>query len=236
MRQLALSAILYNGMLSVYFLLTARFRWSNRRISRTVEPLMHIVAIRFPLLTASVGAFMDIFAEPALGLGCFINYGYGVTGEDVDGGRDLFRIGWVFVGIPRFVAGTLIIVNNIVIWRFVKQHARPFLLLQKNQNQSLRSRFAASRGSSSFSSLVTDGVAAAASEGGGSKSKSNCAKRKSSKSTAAVSVKSRFDGSVLSRFDDESMLVVTTTKSLRSMEGPQQHKNDEGMHRFGARQ
>ena len=208
--QLAISAILYNGMLSIYFLLTARFRWSNRKISKTVEPLMHIVAIGFPLLTASVGAIMGFFAEPELGLGCAVNSGPGVTDESVDEQRDLSGIGWVFQGIPRVVIGTLIIINNLVIWRFVKRQARPFL---RQTHLHSTSRISSSGASTSSSSMT--GVAEEESK---KFNKFNRATRKSGIPTATVTPPSRFD--------DESMLIVTA-ESENDMDVQQQTDDEE---------
>jgi hypothetical protein len=114
--QLSLSAIIYNGMLSFYFLL-ARFHLSNKEIATWIEPLMHMVSIGYPLVTASVGAVLGFFSEPELGLGCVVNdhprncgSSPGKTGEYCVS----VTIGWIYMGIPRLTTGTAIVCNNVV--------------------------------------------------------------------------------------------------------------------------
>eukprot|EP00980_Cylindrotheca_fusiformis_P017214 scaffold5297_cov104-Cylindrotheca_fusiformis.AAC.7 len=69
MNQISFSAVLYNGMLSIYFLLTARFGFKNEYIASAVEPLMHVISIGYPLLTATAGSTMECMEKPRLLLG-----------------------------------------------------------------------------------------------------------------------------------------------------------------------
>eukprot|EP00980_Cylindrotheca_fusiformis_P017216 scaffold5297_cov104-Cylindrotheca_fusiformis.AAC.9 len=71
MNQISFSAVLYNGMLSIYFLLTARFGFKNEYIASTVEPMMHVVSIGYPLLTATAGSIIGVYGEAAAALGCW---------------------------------------------------------------------------------------------------------------------------------------------------------------------
>lgn len=73
LNQLSYSGTLYNGFLSLYFLLTARFGMQNKEIARRIEPSMHIFSVGFPTLTGFVGLFMGVYAEPEVGLGCWVN-------------------------------------------------------------------------------------------------------------------------------------------------------------------
>ena len=66
--QVSYGALLYNAMLSFYFLLTARFGWSNKDLSKWLEPLMHVFSIGYPLVTATAGLILDVYSETALGL------------------------------------------------------------------------------------------------------------------------------------------------------------------------
>ena len=64
LNQVSYSGILYNGMLSFYFLFTARFGMKNEQIQKRIEPAMHIFSIGFPFVTAFVGLFMGVYHEP----------------------------------------------------------------------------------------------------------------------------------------------------------------------------
>lgn len=123
--QLAYSAILYNGMLSYYFLFAARFGLNNKTISKYIEPSMHVLSIGFPLVTASVGLVMGVYAEPTMGMGCWVNDyprncgdGLDDTGEECLSGE----IGWIFGGLPFLFVGASLVINNLMIWAFVRKH------------------------------------------------------------------------------------------------------------------
>ena len=61
--QFGTSALLYNGMLSYFFLLRLRFEHHVNAITVKFEPIMHILALGFPLVTAFLGLFMDAYGE-----------------------------------------------------------------------------------------------------------------------------------------------------------------------------
>lgn len=61
--QLGTSALVYNGMLSFFFLLRLRFEHNVTAITQKFEPLMHIVAVGYPLVTAFLGLFFDAYGE-----------------------------------------------------------------------------------------------------------------------------------------------------------------------------
>lgn len=63
LNQFSYSGVLYNAMLSYYFLLVTRYQMKNNRIAKRIEPAMHLLCIFFPLTTASVGLLMDIYGE-----------------------------------------------------------------------------------------------------------------------------------------------------------------------------
>lgn len=70
--QISYSALLYNAMLSFYFLLTARFGLKNDQISRRIEPIMHAICLGYPTITAWTGLFMDAYSESGMALGCWV--------------------------------------------------------------------------------------------------------------------------------------------------------------------
>ena len=63
-QQLLYAVILYYGSLSLYFVLTARFGFSNRLVARRIEPFMHIFCFGYPLVTAFIGLFLSAYSEP----------------------------------------------------------------------------------------------------------------------------------------------------------------------------
>eukprot|EP00980_Cylindrotheca_fusiformis_P027742 scaffold22540_cov137-Cylindrotheca_fusiformis.AAC.3 len=70
LNQLSYAGMFYNAMLSYYFLFTARFSMKNDRIEKRIEPLMHGLSVGFPFLTAVIGLFLDVYAEPEVAVGC----------------------------------------------------------------------------------------------------------------------------------------------------------------------
>lgn len=67
LNQLIYGVILYYGSLSIYFVLTARFGYSNDHISHGVEPYFHIFCFGYPLVTSFVGLFLGAYSEPEVG-------------------------------------------------------------------------------------------------------------------------------------------------------------------------
>lgn len=70
LNQISYAGTFYNGMLSFYFLFTARFALKNEHIQKRIEPLMHSVSLGFPISTAFVGLFLKVYAEPEVNIGC----------------------------------------------------------------------------------------------------------------------------------------------------------------------
>ena len=65
--QLIYGVILYYCCLSIYFLLTARFGFTNSQIAHRVEPYMHVFCFGYPLVTSFAGLFMGAYDEPEVG-------------------------------------------------------------------------------------------------------------------------------------------------------------------------
>ena len=59
--QLGFSVPLYSCSLCIYFLLVIQFGKTNAYISKKFEPVMHMVAIFFPLLTSFLGLALDLY-------------------------------------------------------------------------------------------------------------------------------------------------------------------------------
>ncbi|KAL3926944.1 MAG: hypothetical protein SGBAC_013274, partial [Bacillariaceae sp.] len=123
-------------MLSFYFLCIARFGIGNEKISKCIEPFMHILSIGYPLVTGLAGAFMGVYSEPELSNACWVNNypkncgtvlldGPGASGETCISPK----IGWAFAGVWYIVALVSLMGNNIIIcihvWRQTRQIRRP---------------------------------------------------------------------------------------------------------------
>ena len=131
--QWGFSGILYNGMLTVYFLLTVRYGYKDRDMTMSskrccccsVEFIMHFISIGYPLLTAIIGLCLDVYDESELGLNCWVgNYPkncgpdlvYGESGEQCYG----VYIAYIFGGVVIFPTMIIVIINNILIYKFVR--------------------------------------------------------------------------------------------------------------------
>ena len=137
--QLSNSAAFYSAMLSVYFLCTARFRLKNAFIAARIEPFMHILAIGFPLITATVGAILGVYADTAAGAGCWVNdYPRNCGSEPGSTGEECLSpiIGWFYFGLPLIVIMSSLIVINFVIWRFVRKQTKLHLPEVKKGEES----------------------------------------------------------------------------------------------------
>lgn len=63
LNQFSYSGVLYNSMLSFYFLLTARFGFRNLRIAQRIEPMMHTLSLGYPTITAIIGLLLNTYGE-----------------------------------------------------------------------------------------------------------------------------------------------------------------------------
>lgn len=157
------SSACYSAMLSFYFLMTARFGLKNDYIAKWFEPWMHVISIGYFLGTAIVGAALGVFADTSVGHGCWVSltvtnpyllsghlYSYimfsisklqvndyppncghepGQSGEDCMA----LTIGWTFYGYPSILIFVSLLLNNLVIYVFVRRQTRP---LQQKQTWS----------------------------------------------------------------------------------------------------
>jgi hypothetical protein len=119
--QFAFSGILYNGMLSYYYLLTVRFAYQDRQMERWIEPWMHILSIGFPTITALIGAIVGVYSDSEIGLQCWVdNYPKG-CGDHVGVPCLSPLIGWIFGGWIMVFMIVSMVVNNVTIYVFVRR-------------------------------------------------------------------------------------------------------------------
>ena len=123
--QFAFSSVLYNGMLSYYYLLAVRFGIKDKSTTmKYVEPIMHLFSVGFPLLTATLGTIKGYYSDVEIGLTCWVDdyprncgYGVGQSGEKCLSPM----IGWIFGGSIMFFVLLSIAINNLVIYLFVRR-------------------------------------------------------------------------------------------------------------------
>ncbi|CAJ1960328.1 unnamed protein product [Cylindrotheca closterium] len=119
--QLSYGTICYNGMLSFYFLLTARFGRSNAYVARVVEPWMHLVSNGFAVITSVVALVIGAYGEMAHSNGCWVaNYPRECGGEDGPVCKSRL-IGWLYFGLPAIIVLICLLVNNSIIFMFVRR-------------------------------------------------------------------------------------------------------------------
>ncbi|KAL3934291.1 MAG: hypothetical protein SGBAC_009956 [Bacillariaceae sp.] len=126
MTQFSYCTILYNAMLSFYFLLTARFGYSNQEIAARWETSMHVLCLGWPLLTAYAGLYLNLYGDREANMGCWIRQdiplncgaiGDGKTGEECHTRLFLLLFGGL-VFVPSFL---VIVINNLIIGLFVRK-------------------------------------------------------------------------------------------------------------------
>jgi hypothetical protein len=122
--QFTFAGILYNGMLSYYYLLTVRYGYKDPQMSKCAEPVMHIVSIAYPVITGLIGVIFGFYSELELGIQCWVNdYPRNCGSLDGQSGEPCLSptIGWIFGGAVVFFVIISIVVNNVIIYRFVRQ-------------------------------------------------------------------------------------------------------------------
>jgi hypothetical protein len=124
-QQISFASVFYNGMLSIYFLLTVKYGVKNHEFSKKFEPWMHLLAIGYPLTTAMIGAGMGVFNELQLGQGCWVSsYPEGCGCDESKGeyGECCIDhwIGWIFGGLPIVLLFLVVLASNLLVFLHVK--------------------------------------------------------------------------------------------------------------------
>lgn len=138
--QLGFAAMWYNGMLSLYYLLTVRFGVTEAFFAKRVEPFVHFLSISYPLITSIYGLVLGVYNELDLGMGCWVS-SY-PTGCDLDPNDDFkcksFKIGMAFIGYPFAIILLVIILNKIIIFAYVRKTVRRIQLRSSYLTQDER--------------------------------------------------------------------------------------------------
>lgn len=124
------STALYSFALSFYFLCTIRFKIKAHSFAIRVEPFLHLIALSVPLLTSVASFAMDTYHESELGAGCFID----CTDEVVEAGEcNAHIVAYLFVGLPLFASFVGLVINNTVIFIYVRKVIRKTYRVALNQ-------------------------------------------------------------------------------------------------------
>lgn len=113
--QYSLTTRFYNGMLALYFLLTTKFGFTNARISKRIEPVMHAISISYPLVTALGFILKDEYGEVPSALGCARSLSLGDSKEST-----MVQDG-VYFALPTVLLLIILVVCNVMILMFVRQ-------------------------------------------------------------------------------------------------------------------
>ncbi len=103
-------AIWYNCILSFYYLLTVRFRVKREVFCRKYELWMHLSGILFFPITSVTGYYARWYGEQALTMTCWVRFGDNAE-----------LVSYVYAGIPLAVTYLSLIINNIVIYVYLRK-------------------------------------------------------------------------------------------------------------------
>ncbi|CAB9514459.1 expressed unknown protein [Seminavis robusta] len=118
-QQLTFVSAWYNGMLSIFFVMTVRWGVPDRIFAQHYEPVMHVISIGFPLITAIVGAVMGWYREISVGMGCWISKwpeGCGCNEGETGECCQSQLVAWIVGGLPSLLTFTLILCNNLLVF------------------------------------------------------------------------------------------------------------------------
>ena len=113
-------AVWYNTLLSFYFLLTMQYQVKPMEFRRKYELLMHLSGAIFFLITAITGLAGGWYSEERLTMACWIDEvpnGCRAAGTRCYGSLAAY----IFGGIPMAITLCSLIVNNTVIYLFVRR-------------------------------------------------------------------------------------------------------------------
>jgi hypothetical protein len=120
--QFSATSIFYNGMLSFYFLLTARYGFSNDYIAAKLECWAHLLSVGLPFACACVAAGLGLYGEMTCGMGCSVSRAPECDGEILCISRILGSISYA---LPATVVFICLVINNTIILLYVRQQIRP---------------------------------------------------------------------------------------------------------------
>ena len=117
--QIAYAAVVYNGLLSFYYLLTVRLGVKRQRFATRYEIPFHLCTIIYFVGTAISGSVIGLYSEKEVGFQCWVNdYPQGCA----DQGNCISQyIIWAFGVVPTLAMFAAIVINNLVIYCHVRK-------------------------------------------------------------------------------------------------------------------
>jgi hypothetical protein len=136
----------YNCCLAIYYLLVIRYGWSDERIARRVEPLMHFISVGFALQlgTATAGIVLDLYNP--LGWECWIaesprgcTQSYKNEGPtDCVRGDNANLFHYLFLYIPTWIAFFILTCSMLLIYVRIRKLENVSSQHHGSQNQQRR--------------------------------------------------------------------------------------------------
>ena len=149
--QFGVAAVMYNASLSIYYLLRIRNGWAVTKISKQIEPALHVIPIVFALATVIASLVLDLFNSGLFDCwiapfpqGCqqswLTSTGNGNAVPCIRGDNaSLYQ--WVFDLIPKWTSILVVTVNMILIYYSVlrqEQQTMRFSMQQQVSGQASR--------------------------------------------------------------------------------------------------
>jgi hypothetical protein len=127
--QMTIASPLYNGSLSLYYLLTINYNWPDERIKK-IEKWLHILPLGYALLSSSIALGLDMYGN--VEWLCWIKPD--VEDDDDDGGgraavptnaqKNFVIFQWVFLFGPLWVTILFVSLVFYVLYRKVKENEK----------------------------------------------------------------------------------------------------------------
>jgi hypothetical protein len=125
--QAGVAAVMYNGSLSILYLLTIQYGWTSTRLQRSVEIWLHLVPILFAVSTMVAGIPLKLYNSGLFD--CWIapfpqscQQSWRSNGETTcERGDNASLYQWGFDLIPKFSAIVVATVNMILIYIYVRK-------------------------------------------------------------------------------------------------------------------
>lgn len=118
--QMGVGVALYNASLSLYFLLSTRYKIPNDKLAKKIEPFFHIISLGFPFITG-LYATLQGYMNPTPTLCWIAEKPRGCKGDECIRGEDYIKLRLYFVLLPIILCIIVIIVSMVMIYTHVRK-------------------------------------------------------------------------------------------------------------------